>query len=773
MNNHLGKCLLIFTCLFGGSIWDAPLRAADEKINDIEIQGNVQIETEAIIQILTSKKGSILRKSTISKDIKSLMELGYFSDIRFYKRQTNGGAVLVLQVKEKPAITSIEFMGLEEIEKSKFEEKLLTKIYNIVNEEHIVKDVAMIEQQYAEAGFFLARVGYKLDTLTEKETKLVFIIEEGVKVRVGEVNINGNEYFSDNDLIDKMRSLPFSRPRALASSSLYKEEFVEVDVQIISYLYRDQGFAEVKVANPLLEIDPKRDFVRITHNIEEGIQYRVNNIDVAGDLLFTKNELLDPMNLKKGDLFRISKFQKDVESLQDRYGDLGYAYADINPVPVFNKEYKTVDITYNITKGDKVYFSEIIIAGNSKTRDNVIRRELEVNDTELYNGSRMTESKKNINRLGFFEEVQIIKEREEGDPKLLNLKVKVKEKPTGQLQAAIGFSPNNTTQSQVFGQGRYDEKNQFGKGWASNLTMRWNGKDNFNLDLGFSEPHINDGPWSLGVNAFYRSEVTVLFENVETKETSYGGSTRIGRSLFEEVRGSIGYTIQRTFQSSDVFLLDRFREEGITSSVTFALSRNVVDNYLEPTEGSDVILSQTIAGGPILQGDFKFMESKLESTYYYPIDFTESYRTNFRLFGEIGHIYPYGDSRVPFIKRYRLGGVFDLRGFEHRSISPDFKILRAPGDPGAIYPKGGDKKAVFQIEYFFPILAEAGIKGVLFTDAGQVFDDNQRLDFGTLKHDFGFGFRWITPIAPFRIEWAYPYDNGEVGDPELVFYIGF
>lgn len=772
-NKNLALLLLLFVVGLAQFVGQSS-NAFAQTISAIKVEGNTQVESEAILSLMKSQVGKTLDKKSVAQDIREIWNLGYFSDVRFSSKADAKGLSLTVTVKEKPAIVAIEFEGNEEIQKTKLEEKLETKIFTIVNEETIASDIRTLEKQYAEDGFYLARVRYQLVTINEKEVKLVFQIEEGGKVKIADVFILGNEFFSDYDLIDKIQTKPLTRPRAFTPTSLYQEEAVELDLQRLSYLYRDFGFAEVKVGKPYILLDNDRSYVRITYQIEEGVQYSVNKIEFQGDLLFTPEELREKMLLKPNELFRISRFQKDVEMITDKYGDLGYAYADINPVPVFDKEKKLVDLTFNITKGDKVYFGETIILGNSKTRDNVIRREMDVADTELYSGTKLSDSRRNINRLGFFEEIQIIKEREEGRSDLLNLQIKVKEKPTGQLQAAMGFAPGTgTAESSWFGQGRYDEKNQFGKGWATNLTGRWNGGENFSFDIGFSEPRIDDGPWSFGINAFYAAEVTKLFEDVTSKEVRYGTTVRIGRKVIELIRASIAYSISRLTQESDVFLSSRFQEEGITSSVTLALRRNSTDSYLEPTEGSDIGISQTFAGGPVLKGDFEYLESKLDATTFVPIDFTEEYRTYFRLHGDFSYIFPNGDENVPFIRRYRLGGYNDLRGYDFRSVGPKFRVLRNPGESFVEYPKGGDKSLLFQMEYFFPFFPEAGIKGLLFSDAGRVYDDNESVEFKDFKYDVGFGFRWLTPIAPFRFEWAYPVENGKMGDVNIIFYIGF
>jgi len=485
------------------------------------------------------------------------------------------------------------------------------------------------------------------------------------------------------------------------------------------------------------------------------------------------------MKLKPAALYRISHINKDIEMLMDKYGDLGYAYADVNPLISYDRDKRLISINYEITKGDKVYFSEMQILGNGKTRDNVIRRDLEISDSELYSGTGLSKSKKNINRLGYFEDVQVLKERDHDDPTLLDMKFKVKEKPTGQLQAAIGYTPQQRGNAAgFFGQGRYEEQNQFGRGYRNSLTGKWSNEKTYSLELAFSNPRVYDTDWQAGGSIIGSSFEDEPVPEVKTVELRYGGSVFVGRKVFEEVVARITYEWMRTRQivSGNAFLLDRFSSRGIASSMIFSLSRNVVDNYLSPTEGSDVSVSQKVTGGPVLQGDFQYMVSALNAAYYLPIDFSDTYRTNFKFSLNMAYIYPYGDKPVPFYQRFRLGGFDDMRGFDFNEIGPRFYMLTSPGSSlGYPVNKGGDKKVVLQTEYFIPLIQEAGIKGLIFFDQGQVFDDHERIGFqkGFAK-DVGFGFRWLTPIAPFRFEFAYPIlEGGRLGDMHPIFSLGY
>ena len=741
---------------------------------DIAVRGNAKVEADAIITILKTRKGGSFDPAIVKSDIKSLFDLGYFSDVRFFKEEVAGGLKIIIQVSEKPAVVEIKFDGMKEIKSDDLKDKLQTKLYTILSDGAISSDVRMIERQYTEKGFYLARITHTVEMKAANEAVLTFVVEEGGKLRVGDVSILGNKYFPYGELAEKLALRPITRSSSLSSAGIYQDDFLKRDLEFLSYWYRDAGFAEVKVAKPLTVMDSDRQFVRVTFQVEEGLQYKVGKIEFSGDMLFQPTELTEKMALKPGGLFRYSQFVKDIEYIGDKYGDLGYAYAYVNPKTNFNRDDKTVDINFEITKGEKVYFGVMEILGNTKTRDNVIRREMDIHDAELYSGTRLAESKKNVNRLGFFDDVQIMKERDVDHQDRLNLKLRVKEKPTGQLQAALGFSPGGTTsEGSFFGQGRYDEQNQSGYAWKTNLTAKWNGGKNYSFEAGFTDPRVNDTDWLAGASASVKHEVRNPLDDVEILEERTGGSVFAGHKLFEEVRGRLTYRAEHIRQMSDVYVVDRFRDTGLSSSAIFGLSRVDTNNYIDPNEGSEVELRQQFTGGRLLGGNQQYMETVFEGSKYHPIDFSDTFRTYFKLHAAASYIYPFGSKEIPFLERYRLGGPNDIRGYDLWSLGPKFSVMKSPGDPVTNLIKGGDKKIVAQIEYFVPLIPEAGIKALVFADAGRVFDDADAMAFDGFHKDVGFGIRWITPIAPFRFEWAYPYENGKFGDTKIIFYIGY
>ncbi len=747
-----------------------------EKLTKITFEGNYRVEDDALKQVLSSKVNFLLDRNTVQKDIRELYNLNFFSEIDAFLEPDNGGVHLIFQLKEKPSITEIKFIGFDEFEESDLRDDLLTKLYTIANEASVKTDVRNIEKKYRQKGFYLIRVSSEIK---EHDTgvSVIFSVQEASKLNVGDFKIIGNNYFSELDLLDKIFSRPFTNSTAIGSNSLFQEDILKRDAEFLAFYYRDHGFADVRVAQPIVFLDSDKRFARITFTIEEGTQYRVNSIRVTGDVgkdFYTEEFLISKMKLKKNELFKHTSFTRDVETIVDKYGDLGYASVDVNPKTKFNKESGLLDLIYEIKKGEKVYFGQVNITGNTKTRDNVIRREIEISDAKLYSGTKLSESKRKIERLGFFEEVQLIKQRRSDKPELVDVQIKVKEKSTGQLQAQLGYNPGGQTRQSFFGQGRYDEKNQFGQGWTTTLGLKWAASNDYKFDLSFSDPKVNDSDWSLAFNISYAAQKTRYALLVEVPETRFNTDITLGRRLFELVRGSVSIKHSNINQEESFSFFNNGKVDGIQNSMIFSLTRNDLNNYLDPSDGLSMSISHKLTM-KILAGDYQFMETLFNLNYYIPFDFTSSFRTYVKNHISFGFLSTLGDEPLPQLERYRLGGFNDLRGYAFSAISPIEKRGNSPMSEFFNYQSGGDRKFLYQFEYFIPLIPEAGIKTVLFADAGQVFNEGEDFTFKDLHYDVGFGFRWITPIAPFRFEWAYPYDKdkGDFGSPVFIFTLGY
>ena len=542
------------------------LAYAADVIKSVKVRGNAKVEAGAITTILRSKVGKTLNAGVVKEDILALHELGYFSDIRVFKEPTAGGIRLIVEVKEKPAVVSISFVGLDEVGEDDFKEKLETELFAILDEGAVTNDVRMIEKMYLEKGFYLAKASYKLTPLPNNLIRSILSLSLTKVARFLSAMFTSSVMSTSLMPISSINSSPdlTLEPQASRGRVLFiTMTLLSETLKSLLTFYKDQGFAEVQVGKPVTVMDQDRKFVRVTMEVEEGIQYSIGSIKFSGDILYDEKEMREWMLLKDNELFRFTLFRKDIETLIDKYGDKGYAFADVNPRHRFDREKKLVHLDYNITKGEKVYFGEFRFVGNTKTRDNVIRRELEVSDGELYSGTRLSLSKRNIERLGFFEEVQTIKKRDEKNPNVLNYKFKVKEKATGQLQAALGFSPSgDSSENKFFGQGRYSEENQSGRGYQTSFTGRWNGGKNYSLELGFRNPRVNDSHWSFGINGSTRNEVRQLTTDVRIQESRNAVSVSVGKRIIELIRASIAVRFSKITQDSDTYTPLVFFKKG-------------------------------------------------------------------------------------------------------------------------------------------------------------------------------------------------------------------
>lgn len=751
---------------------------AVEKVGTVEIVGNKRVRSSVLLEKLSTKVGDDLDKDKIASDIRKLWKLGFFeADIEVTRHDLGSGKTGVrFRVREKPAIVEIKFTGNEEFTEEDLKKHLEVKLYRIVDESLLAADADRLEKKYAEKGYFLARVRYKIEAEGKNEATVVFEIEEQGQVLVGDVEIFGNTSIADKELVERMASQPFTRSSNFGSASYFKREAVERDSEFLSFYYKDKGFADVQVSKPSILMDTDKKFVRMTFRVDEGRQYNVRKISVSGDVeeLFDPQDLIDNLRIQDGDLFRYSFFVRDIEYLADRYGELGYAFADVNPKTEFNKEEGWVDINYVIDRGDKVYFGGIDIVGNTKTRDNVIRREVEFDPAALYNGTLLTDTKTNLTRLGFFEEVRVVKDRDTEDPALTNIEIKVKEKSTGHFQASLGFIPKGETNQKWYGQGMYEEKNQFGRGWEANIVARYTNSEDYQLEAGFLNPRVFDSLWSFGINAGYGQQLRRFSIGLEIVREERSLSVTVGRRFLDKFSGSLTLARNDYRSKKQLSVLKGFRVDGTKNSATFALSRKDLNNYIDPSEGTYLVAKHGVIG-TFLGGDYNYMENTFSATWYLPLDFSDSYRTYFKFFGQFGKLWPTESTGIPQSERYRLGGPYNLRGFEFSEVGPyQRRGLSALGDM-LNYNVGGDKQLYFQFEYLVPLIPKAGIKTVFFTDMGSVFLESEEISFAEFEYDFGFGFRWLTPLGPFRFEWATPYDKktGKLGKAKFIFNIGY
>ncbi len=706
-------------------------------VSKISIQGNKKIETDAIRVKLKTLVGQPLSSDFIRDDVRALFKMGYFYDVQVEQSRALEGAELIYRVVEKPSMVEILYEGNDEINDDDLATASGLKPYEIFDMARVKESTAKMLKTYEEKGFFLAKIEPEISDVQKGESvKVVFRIQENEKVKVKKITFLGNRNLPDGQLKGRMMTQEGGFFSWVSGSGSYKQDVFDRDVQILSYIYFNEGYVQVKVDRPQVYITPDKRGVYITIRVEEGDQFSVGSVDFSGDLLFTKDELFESTEIQHAGIFVYETLQKDLRALQAKYGDLGYAFANIIPRTTVREKEKLVDITFEIDKGNKVYFGEINVAGNTKTRDKVVRRELKIREGELYHETRRRESLENVKRLGFFEEVNFNTSTPPDKPDILNVEINVKERNTGSIQIGAGYS----TYSNFIFNGRVDQTNLFGKGQKLGMSVDLSSKTS-SYNLNFTEPYFYDTTWSVGFDAFQTIRSSTAY-----KETRSGGAVRFGHPLAEYLMGYIRYRNDYTEieldQLTDRRLYPVETANGVTSSATFILEYDRRDDSFSPTKGMANTFWVEYAG---LGGHKRFTQGQDSLRVYKKLFWDVVLRNNFTY----GFIAAPDGKEPPFNELFLLGGANSLRGYRWFSVGK-----RRSSSDGRSLPFGGTQKFIYNGEFEFPLIREAGVKGVLFYDTGMADDI---LFVNEFKHDAGFGFRWFSPIGPLRFEWGFPF----------------
>ncbi len=722
-------------------------------VEKIVVKGNRKIEADAIRAKLSTKEGGAYNEDTIRQDIADLFALGYFYNIEVDR--TEGAKVtLTYTVTEKPSVSEIVFKGNDEVEESDLKETAALKPYEILNMAKIREAVDKMEKMYEDKGFFLARVNFKIEPQKEPDNvKLTFEIKENDKVKVKRVSFIGNKKMPSGKLKGAMITQEGGFFSFVSGSGSYKQDAFDHDVQMLNYLYFNEGYVQVKIDRPQVYVTPDKKGIYISFRVEEGEQFKVGSVDFTGDLLFSRTELFEATHIQEQDLFRYQVLQEDLKALQAKYGDLGYAYANPIPRTRIREADREVDITFEIDKGYKVYIGRINMVGDSKTRDKVIRREMRIVEGELYNETRKRESLDNVKRLGYFEEVNFNTKTPKGRNDLMDIDVVVKERNTGTIQIGAGYSNYNGA---VFN-GQVNQINFLGKGQKLGVNIDLSKRQQL-YKASFTEPYFYDTEWSVGGDIYQSLRVSTEYD-----ETKTGAALRLGHPLAPYLDGFIRYKLDKTKlhvdpDQGDPDLFPVETANGVTSSVTLSLEYDKRDDRFAPSKGIFSSVSLEYAG---IGGDLSYTKGFGTFRYYKKLFWELVWRNNLT-YGFLSSNNPSKDP--PFNELFLLGGANSLRGFDWFTIGKRkyskkiFNQVLPTTDPDSAYnqalrPFGGTQELFYNLELQFPLISEAGIKGVVFYDIGEAEDTLLTQD---LRQDVGFGFRWFSPIGPLRFEWGFP-----------------
>lgn len=729
-------------------------------IRAISFQGMLRFDKETARHILTSKVGEVMDEEKISKDIKALYRTGAFDQVKAYRKEVEGGVEIIFLVQERPAIDRVIIEGAHHIKEDDIKPKITVKKGQIVNKVRIERSLEAIREHYISEGYYMAEVTYLLKEKPDNLVDVVFVIRENEKVKVQRIEFVGNETIPDEELKNVMMTKEYNLFGFVTGAGQFSREMLEADLQNIRFYYGTKGFAEAIVEEPVIMVSADRRYIVISITIHEGIKYTTGKVDIAGDLLFPKETLLKKVRAKEGRLFNALDIQTDIKTLSDLYKDEGYAFATVSVVPTLHREERILDLTYVLQKGEKARFGRIEIIGNEQTRDWTIRRELRISEGDLYSETKLRESEARVKRLGFFEKVEIKTKPSERAGEV-DVSVEVQERKTGSFMVGAGVS---SLENFMF-QAQIAKQNFMGRGQSLSLLAMFSSLRTI-YQFSFDEPYLFDTNWTFATDIY---NYEYLYYNFSKK--TRGFDFTFGRRFTDNIGASTTYKIEGVEVSSggqrsvSEIPVANLYKSGLLSSLGLTLWLDTLDDRLFPTRGNYSSVSAEWSGSAIGSA-FPYLRFIARSRQYFPF----LWGSVLKIAGTYGHIINPERGDVPLGERFYVGGIFSVRGFERFSLGPRLAV-GAARDPSAMlqsFTIGGNKELFFNVEVEFPILMQAGIRGVVFFDAGNAFDDHEVVDLFRLRTSAGFGIRWWSPMGPLRFEWGFPL-RPRKGEPPMVF----
>lgn len=725
--------------------------ASQKPVASIEIQGNKNVSPATILSKIKTHTNETLSQDTLNDDIKKLYATGFFTDVSIDLQDVEGGVKVVFIVKEKPIIEGITFAGNKVIKKAKLESAMKSKADEILDRKKLKDDVAEMKSLYDKKGFVKATVDYAVDVDEESNMAKVKVnIDEGGRLKIKLIRIDGNEAFPDKKILKLMQT----KRDTFFSSGYLKEDVLEEDVEKIKSFYENAGYVDVK-ADKEIEYDDARKKITVIIKIQEGKKYFIGDIKIEGNLVFSREQFKGVLKNSPGSVFSPDNLKSDLVRIQGFYFEKGYIFAEVKYDTLLNGSTGKVDVVYTITENEIAYVDKINIKGNTKTRDMVIRRELKLSPGERFNGKKIERSKEKLYNLGFFEEVTFDTEPT-NLPSKKDLVVSVKETKTGEFSFGGGFSSVDKIVAFVEVAQRNFDITNFPTFTGAGQDMRFRGEFGSvrqNFVLSFTEPWIFGKPMSFGVDLFSTSNERSRRTGQSYDEERQGFDFRLGKDFGEYLKGGLTYK----FEGVDITNVlstasaDLRAEEGDNniSSMAAQLTRDTRDSIYNPMRGNMTTVIIEGAGGPF-GGDKNFSKYQGESGFY----FTTFERLVLELKGRAGIVNSFGGTgSVPIYERFFAGGANTIRGYQERRVGPR--------DPGTNDPIGGDAMGIFNAEATYPVMQY--LKGAVFYDMGNIWAKSSDILSGDFKSGAGVGVRVKTPIGPVKLDFGIPVnpDSGE------------
>ena len=723
-------------------------------VRDIRVEGVQRTEAGTIFSYLPIKVGDRVTDERISDAVKALYATGFFRDVRLEAQ----GDVLIVSVQERPTISSITFVGNKEFDTDTIK-KAMKDIgiaeARIFDRSALDRAEQELKRQYITRGLYGANVQTTVTPQDRNRVALNFTIAEGDASKIARINIVGNKAFSEKTLLSEMNLTTPGWFTWYTKNDQYSKQKLSADLEALRSFYQNRGYLEFNVDSTQVSITPDKEDIYITLNITEGPRFNVGDVHIAGDLVVPESELAPLVQLKPGDVFSRAKLQASAKDISDRLGAEGYAFANVNAVPELDRDNAKASFTFYVDPGRRAYVRKINITGNSKTRDEVIRREFRQIEDAWYDGPRIERSKVRVRRLNYFDNVSVETPPVPGSADQVDVEVSVTEKSTGNLLAGVGYSSDEG----IVLNASISQDNIFGTGNALSLGVN-TGRFNRTYSMLFTQPYYTVDGVSRTLEAYDKSldptGLAISQYASDTLGTAVGFGVPITETDTINFGGRYEHTRITLFDNSPPVYQQFVKDFGTASNayiLTAGWSRDTRDDVLYPTRGR---LQSVLVETGLPFGDLAYYKVQYTHSVYWPLygDLVLMAR------GDFGYGGGLSGKPLPFFKAFFAGGVNSVRGYDTASLGPQDQFGNA---------LGGRRKIVGNLEAFYPIIkGDKAVRASVFIDAGEIYANGQQSQFESFRYSTGVGVAWSSPIGPLKFSYAVPL-NAREGDRQQRF----
>lgn len=756
---------LMFALLSNTLLSNTALALEPFVIKDIRVEGLQRTEAGTVFNYLPMQVGDVMSDEKATQAIKSLYGTGFFKDVRVEAE----GDVLVITVQERASVAQIDFSGNKSFPSDKMKEGLKQigiSEGQIFDKSQLDRAEQEIKRQYLSQGKYGASVKAVVSPLERNRVAVKFEIEEGIVAKIRDINIVGNQAFTTEDL---RAEFLLTTPNWMSwwnKDDQYSKQKLTADLETLKSFYMNQGYLEFAIDSTQVSISPDKQDIYITINVTEGDKYTISDVKLAGDLQVPEADLAKLITIHKGDVFNRQLVSETSKALGDRLSEDGYAFSNVNAIPEINKENHTAAFTFFVDPGRKVYVRRINLTGNMRTRDSVLRREMRQLESAWYAGEKIKRSKERLDRLQYFDNVELETPAVPGTNDQVDLNVNVTEKATGSVQFGAGLSSNEGV---VLGF-NINQPNFLGTG--NRVATQINtSKVNTVYSLSYTDPYFTPDGISRGFDVYRRDVDTDTSQTDQLgsyQSSSYGFGVRFGLPLTERDFLSAGITADITQidlnSSSPIQYINFCGNSSGCDSNSVQLSAGWTydsrDNILFPSRGVLQKLSAEIAVPGL---DLQYYKINYQHAWYKELGNSFTLMLN----GELGYADSYGGKKYPFFKNYYLGGVNSLRGYQNGSLGP------RDTDPttGQEFSVGGTKRVLGNVELFMPVPLIKDSKQFrlsAFLDGGGVYAESESINADALRFSAGVGVTWVSPFGPLKLILAQPLNDKEGDDTQVL-----